>query len=159
MPAVSLSRVTPGLEAAVLELRPLPEQTRFAWGAAHTLPVARTDPARHEVAILEDGVPVGFFVLDEAYPSLSLATTPRPVGLRGLFIDRAHQGRRLATRALEALPDHVRDRLPHATSVLIQVAPDNPVARRLYVGAGFVPTGTTWDRGPSGAQEALELAL
>ena len=56
-------------------------------------------------------------------------------------------------------PAHVRERLPDATSVLLTVGPDNPDARRLYVAAGFVPTGKTWDHGPGGRQEALELPL
>jgi RimJ/RimL family protein N-acetyltransferase len=156
---VTLSRVVPLLEAAVLDLRPLPGQERFAPGAAETLPVARAEPARHPVAILERGRPVGFFVLDEAYPALALAASPRPVGLRGFFVDGAHQGRGVATAALRGLAAHVRERLPGATSVLVQVAPDNPGARNVYVAAGFVSTGATWDHGPSGPQEALELTL
>lgn len=142
-----------------MALRPGRRQERFASRAAFTLPIARADPARHEVAILEGRTPVGFFVLDEAYASRVLATTPRPVGLRGFFIDEAQQRRGLASRALRGLPDHVRERLPGVTSVLLTVGPDNPVARALYLGAGFQSTGKIWDHGPGGSQEALELAL
>src|SRR3954469_17477622 len=157
MSEISLSAVTSALEPAVLELRPAPRQERFASRAAFTLPRAREDPARHEVVILEDGVPVGFFVLDEDYASRVLAESPRPVGLRGFFVDAAHQRLGIGARAPRGPPAHVRAPLPGATSVLLTVGPDNPAARRLYVAAGFVPTGKTWDHGPGGRQEALEL--
>ena len=157
MPPASALKVVGGAEIDVDNVPP------GNWScsnyAIHTLPVARTDPARHEVVILEGEAPVGFFVLDEAYPSLGLASSARPVGLRGFFIDQDHQGRGLGTQALAGLAGHVRERLPNATSVLIQVSPDNPAARHVYVGAGFVSTGATWDRGTGGPQEALELAL
>jgi len=159
MAGLSLSSVTPELEPGVLALRPAPRQTRFAGPAAETLPAAQADPARHPVAILEAGRPVGFFVLDEGYASRVLATSARPVGLRGFFVDQAHQGRGLGRCALRLLAEHVRDRLPEATSVLLTVGADNRRARRLYVDAGFVPTGRTWDRGPGGPEEALELSL
>jgi len=151
--------VTSDIEADVLALRPTPEQERFAGPAARTLPAAQADPARHPVAILEAGRPVGFFVLDEGYASRGLSTSPRPVGLRGFFVDHAHQRRGVASRALAGLAGHVRERVPEATSVLLTVGDDNPVARRLHVGAGFVATGKSWDRGPGGPQEALELPL
>jgi RimJ/RimL family protein N-acetyltransferase len=156
---VELSAVTPELAAGVLALAPTPEQERNAPRAAVTLPAALADPERHAVTILENGRPVGFFALDEGYASRVLASSARPVGLRGFFVDARHQGRGIATRAIERLPAHVRERLPGATSVLLTVGPDNPAARRVYVAAGFVSTGRTWDHGPSGPQEALELAL
>lgn len=142
------------LRAAVLRLAPTPEQEVFSGRADQTLPLAERHPDRHPYALVEDGVPVGFLVLDrtpsDADPSADLL-------LRGFFVDAAAQGRGVATRMLALLPDVLRDDFPAARSVVLTVNVRNPVARRVYVRGGFTDAGELFLGGSAGPQHVLRL--
>lgn len=157
MRRVSVVPVGPAQRDVVLGLAPAPEQEAWSGAAAQTLPAAEADPRRHPYAILdEDGQATGFFVLD---------TTPSPADpsadlvLRSFFVDRAHQRRGLAGRALAALPGLIARELPGARSVVLTVNVRNQVARRLYLRHGFVDTGRRYLGGSAGPQHVLRLAL
>ena len=156
MADVALVPVTPDLRGAVLRLAPRPEQEAFSGRAEQTLPVAEDHPTRHPVAILEGGVPVGFFVLD---------TTPPPVRpgadllLRAFFVDAASQGRGVGQAAVAALPALVRQRFPGAREVVLTVNLRNAAARAAYLSGGFVDTGELDLSGAAGPQSVLVLDL
>lgn len=153
---VVLVPVTAALRERVLALAPLPEQEVFSGRAAQTLPVAEADPLRTPVAVLLDGEPVAFFVLDRGTPEVDPSAD---LLLRAFFVDAGAQGRGVATAAVRALPAFVRQHLPGARSVVLSVNARNPAARAVYVRGGFVDTGELFLGGPAGPQHVLRLGL
>jgi RimJ/RimL family protein N-acetyltransferase len=156
---VSLAIVDDALAPAVLALRPLPEQVRFSGVPPETLPSAMAEPGREAVAILDDGVPVGFLVLDDDPVFATVARAPHTLGVRALFVDREHQGRGVGTAALGALPAFVAERHPDVRHLALTVNLNNPVAVRAYKRAGFHDTGRLDYSGAYGPQHVLTLAL
>jgi RimJ/RimL family protein N-acetyltransferase len=155
--AVELQPMSDALRPRVIAITPRPGQEEFTVGPAETLPAAEADPRRVPVVIAEDGDPVGFFVLHRAAPPL--ASAHDDVLLRAFLVDAAVQGRGIATRALQALPAFVRERLPGVRRVVLSVNLRNPVAIRTYLRAGFVDHGDVYLGGAAGPQHVLELAV
>jgi RimJ/RimL family protein N-acetyltransferase len=156
---VHLAPAAPDLHDRLLTLAARPEQERFAGRLAETLPAAEADPDREPVAILEDGEPVGFFVLHRGPGAGALAPEERDVLLRAFLVDAAAQGRGIATRALAALPDFVAARLPGVHRIVLTVNVENPVAIRTYERAGFADSGALYHGGAAGPQHVFELWL
>jgi RimJ/RimL family protein N-acetyltransferase len=156
---VTLTVVDAPLRPAVLKLRPRPEQVRYSGVPTDTLPPAFGDAGREPVAILDDGVPVGFFVLDRDPVFAAVARAPDTLGVRAFFVDREHQGRGIGTAALRALPAFVAERHPDVRHLALTVNVANPVAVRAYTRAGFRDTGRLDHSGAYGAQHILVLAL
>lgn len=156
MADVVLVPVDPVLRDAVLATAPHPEQEVFSGRARDTLPLAEADPRRHPYAVLERGVPVGFFVLDE---SPSAADPSADLLLRGFYVDAAAQGRGVAKAATAGLAAVVQRDFPAARSVVLTVNVRNPVARAVYLSAGFVDTGRLHLGGSAGPQHVLRLEL
>jgi RimJ/RimL family protein N-acetyltransferase len=156
---VRLAPVSPELRDRLLKLAPRPDQERFAGRLTETLPAAEADPEREPVAILEDGEPVGFFVLHRGPAAGVLAPERRDVLLRAFLVDAAVQGRGIATRALAALPDFVAEHVPGVRRIVLSVNTRNPVAIRAYQRAGFADSGELYHGGASGPQHVFELWL
>ena len=156
---VTLSEVTPDLRPRVLQLAPLPEQERFSGAARDTLIAAEMTPGRTGVVALVDGEPFGFLMLDVGPDVRVYAPGDGVVGVRGVYVDAAHQGRGLGTAMLRALPPFARERHPGATRLALTVNVSNPRAVRTYLRAGFVDTGRLYHGGRLGPQHVLELAL
>jgi len=158
VPALSLLPVPPSgpLRDAVLALAPRPDQERFSGRADQTLPLAERHPGRHPYVMVEDGAPVGFFVLDETAHD---ADPTADLHLRALFVDAAAQGRGVARRAVAALPELVRQHHPRARSVVLTVNVRNPTARAVYLSGGFVDGGRLHLGGHLGPQHVLRLDL
>ena len=156
---VTLVVVDAALEPAVLKLRPLPEQARYSGVPTDTLPPALADPGREPIAILDEGVPVGFFILDRDPVFAAVARAPDTLGVRAFFVDREHQGRGVGTAALRLLPEFVAARHPDARHLALTVNVANPVAVRAYTRAGFRDTGRLDHSGAYGPQHILVLAL
>ena len=156
---VRLAPVGPDLRDRLLALAPRPDQERFSGRLTQTLPEAEADPHRDPVAILEGDRPVGFFVLHRGPHAGALAPVPGDVLLRAFLVDGAWQGRGIATRALESLPDYVAQRIPGARRIVLTVNTRNPVAIRTYLRAGFADSGELHHGGAEGPQHVLELWL
>jgi RimJ/RimL family protein N-acetyltransferase len=156
---VRLAPAGPELRERLLGLAARPEQEQFTGRLAETLPAAEADPDREPVAILEDGEPVGFFVLHRGPGAGVLAPAPRDVLLRAFLVDAAAQGRGIATRALASLPDFVAEHLPGARRIVLSVNIRNPVAIRTYKRAGFADSGALYHGGAAGPQHVFELWL
>ena len=144
------------LREAVLRLAPRPGQEQFSGRADQTLPLAERDPARHPYALVEDGVPVAFLVLDETPPDFAPSAD---LLLRGFFVDAAAQGAGVATRAVSRLPGVVRRDFPDVRSLVLTVNVRNPVARAVYLRGGFVDRGELYLGGSVGPQHVLRLSL
>ena len=144
------------LRDAVLRLVPRPDQEEFSGRADQTLPLAERDPARHPYAVVEDGVPVGFFILDQTPPEFDPSAD---LLLRAFFVDASAQGRGVARRAVAALPGLVRRDFPAARSVVLSVNVRNPAARSVYLRGGFVDDGELYLGGSAGPQHVMRLDL
>lgn len=116
-------------------------------------------PALTFHAIEEDGAIVGMFKLDPLYHERHDFADPGCIGLRGMLIDRDHQGRGLGTRALAELAPHVRNHYPDARQVVLTVNLQNPAARAVYLKSGFRDEGEVYDGGTRGPQHVLRLDL
>jgi RimJ/RimL family protein N-acetyltransferase len=156
---VTLSEVTQALRPQVLALAPLPEQEPFSGAARDTLPAAELTPGRMGVVALDDGVPFGFLMLDVGPEVRAYSPGDGVVGVRGVYVDAASQGRGLGTAMLRALPPFARDRYPGASCLALTVNVINPRAIRAYLRAGFVDTGRLYYCGRLGPQHVYELAL
>jgi GNAT superfamily N-acetyltransferase len=145
------------LRERVLALRPRPDQEGYAGVPTRTLVDAEATGAL-SVAVLEDGEPVGFFVLDvRGVPGGERHRGA--VGLRAFFVDARHQQRGIGTAALEALPSLVAVRFPTARAVVLTVNVSNPSALRTYLRTGFHDTGVLYHGGRLGPQRVLLLDL
>ena len=144
------------LRDAVLRLAPRPDQEEFSGRAEQTLPLAERDPARHPYTVVEDGVPVGFFILDQTPPDFAPSAD---LLLRGFFVDASAQGRGVAGRAVAALAGLVRRDFPDARSVVLSVNVRNPAARSVYLRGGFVDDGELYLGGSAGPQHVMRLQL
>jgi len=58
----------------------------------------------------------------------------------GMYVEPAHRGKGLGRRLLQSAIDFAT-RIPSITQICISVYSGNPLARALYVSAGFVPYG------------------
>jgi GNAT superfamily N-acetyltransferase len=156
---ITLSEVTPALRAQVMALAPLPEQEPFSGASRDTLPAAELTPGRIGVVALADGVPFGFLMLDVGADVRVYAPGDGVVGVRGVYVDAASQGRGLGIAMLRALPAFARARYPDATRLALTVNLSNPRAIHVYRRAGFTDTGRLYYGGRLGPQHVLELAL
>jgi ribosomal protein S18 acetylase RimI-like enzyme len=154
-----LSEVTPALRPLVLALAPLPEQEPYSGAARDTLPAAELAPRRVGVTALLDGVPFGFLMLDTGPEVTAYAPGDGIVGVRGVYVDAASQGRGLGTAMLRALPSFAGPRHPGATHLALTVNVSNVRAIRTYLRAGFTDTGRLYHGGRLGPQHVLELPL
>jgi GNAT superfamily N-acetyltransferase len=156
---VSLAVVTPELRARVLALAPLPEQEPFSGAARDTLPVAERTPGRVPVVACADGEPFGYLMLDQGPEVAAYAPGEDVVGVRGVYVDAASQGRGLGTAMLRALPAFAGALYPAARRLSLTVNVSNSPAVRVYLRAGFADTGRRYHGGRLGAQYVLEVAL
>jgi RimJ/RimL family protein N-acetyltransferase len=156
---IELRPVDASIRHQVLALRPLPEQAAFSGVAAQTLPRAERHAHHQPIAILRDGEPVGFFVLDTGPEVRQYLAAPGVVGVRAFFIDRRHQRQGIGTQALTALPTYLRHHHPAAEAVALTVNTKNPWAIHVYRKAGFRDTGDLYLGGGLGPQLVLVLDL
>jgi RimJ/RimL family protein N-acetyltransferase len=147
--------VTPDLRAAVLALAPRPDQSAWSGEARWTLPAAESHPRRTPCTALLDGVPVAFFILDTGSDVGLYEPLPGTVGVRALYVDRAHQGEGIGTAMLLAMPDLARRLYPGAERLALTVNVTNPIAVHAYLRAGFVDTGRLYHGGALGPQRVL----
>jgi RimJ/RimL family protein N-acetyltransferase len=156
-PSVRLTVVDAALREAVLELAPARDQEPFSGAARDSLPEAERDPQRLPVAILADGRPVGFFVLDQAgHESIADSTA---VLLRAFFVDARWQRQGFAAAALKLLPGFVHSRMPHVSTVVLTVNTRNVAALKAYLRGGFRDTRELDHSGSLGPQHVLHLSL
>ena len=139
-------------------LRLRPGQQRFVGSGAQMIRDTGVGVTFHEVRA-PAGNAVGMFKLDPLYFERHEFATPQDVGLRGLLIDAAAQGQGYGSAALDALADHVRAVNADRSSLVLTVNTTNPVARYIYLRAGFRDRGEKYFGGSSGPQHVLWLTL
>lgn len=107
--------------------------------------------------ILKAGLPVGFFGLDAKLKRHSgyVGSERRALVLRCFFVDRRHQGKGYALKALTGLDDLIRLRYPGITEIFLTVNFKNTKAFGLYARAGFTSLPEPYLGGSSGPQHVM----
>ena len=76
-----------------------------------------------------------------------------------MVIDAAQQGMGLGKAAMAALPGLIAEHHPGVTALVLTVNCLKPVARAVYLKAGFQDAGEIYHGGRSGPQHVLRLPL
>ncbi|SMO55822.1 GNAT family N-acetyltransferase [Paracoccus laeviglucosivorans] len=133
-----------------------PEQEQFCGSIPYHF--ALDEPECDFHIVLRDDRVVGFFKIDPAFASRYGFATPDEVGLRGMMIDQAEQGRGTGKAAMSALRPYLAARYDAPTCVLT-VNVVNPAARAIYLSGGFYDEGALYHGGRIGPQHILRLNL
>ena len=149
MTQVTIREVTRENWRATLQLAVAPDQQRFIAGYE---PIALIALAKAYIcpgglvwtpyAFYADGKLIGFTEL--AYEPESAEN----YWLFHFFIDQRYQGRGYGQQALTAFIQYAKDHHPYCQAIQLTVHPQNQRAQRLYVQAGFRPTGVELDDEP-----------
>ncbi|MFC0199120.1 GNAT family N-acetyltransferase [Paracoccus rhizosphaerae] len=134
-----------------------PEQEPFCGSIASHF--AADEPSCDFHAVRLDGVAVGFFKIDRDYAARMNLACPKELGLRGVMIDRAQQGRGIGKAAMAQLRRHLRQTYPDARTCVLTVNTINAAARATYLSAGFRDEGQLYLGGNLGPQHVLRLDL
>ncbi|TBR35781.1 MULTISPECIES: GNAT family N-acetyltransferase [Dyella] len=152
--------VTPDIRAAVLALSVRPEQAAFVGPVQVSLLDAEQCAGSTPMAILRDGVPIGYYRIEHAASSVVDRDFEVPsIGLRSFFIDTAWQGRGLGQPVMTALIRDMATRHHEARQVVLTVNCRNTAALALYCRAGFVQHGGLYHGGRAGPQHVLVRPL
>ncbi|WP_265499868.1 GNAT family N-acetyltransferase [Paracoccus beibuensis] len=134
-----------------------PEQEPFSGTIAGHFTVG--EPLCDFHVIRRDGHAVGFFKIDRDYASRMELARPGELGLRGVMIDRAWQGRGIGKAAMALLREHLCQHYPKARGCVLTVNTINAAARAVYLSAGFRDGRELYHGGKIGPQHVLRLDL
>ncbi len=152
---ISLLPVPPDRLAELIHLRQLPGQ--YANDGAQMI---RDDTPHLSFHAIHDGAElVGMFKLDPRYPDRHDFARDTDLGVRGVLIDMAHQGRGIGARAMAALPAYAAALYPDKHRLVLTVNLLNPIAYRAYRKAGFRDDGQIFTGGSRGPQHILWAEL
>ncbi|TYS67858.1 GNAT family N-acetyltransferase [Sutcliffiella horikoshii] len=116
-------------------------QLTFTSHPKDALLACETDRGRHPIVILEKGKPAGFFVLYQGEELPSYTDNPNAILLRAYSVAVPFQGKGIAGKSLELLPNYVKRNFPHVDEVVLAVNVRNETAQRVYLRAGFKDSG------------------
>ncbi|MFA1715070.1 GNAT family N-acetyltransferase [Peribacillus frigoritolerans] len=133
-------------------------QTPFSALPDESLKYCREDSDRHPIVILAKGTPVGFFVLHIGENITPFTSDKKAILLRGFLVDQKHQGKGIAKKALQSLPEFAKGIFPNKDSIILAVDVMNVNAKTLYAKSGFQDTGIQKE-GRSGFMEIMEYRL
>lgn len=129
---VELREVTKDTVRAICRLQVAPGQRGFVAPNAVSFAEALFEPKAWYRAIVADGVPVGFVMVELGEDD--------PPFLWRLMVDHRYQGLGYGRRAIGLLVDHLRTR-PGVTELLTSWVPGDAGPERFYLDLGFEPTG------------------
>lgn len=160
VPDIRVTPVIPELAASVRTLRVCADQYAYVGDIAVNLVDAQRTPRSEAMAILAGDAVIGFYRLDHAPGIVTLKPLGADaVGLRAFLLDRAWQGRGLATRAVQVACEDLRRRHPQARLLALNVNCGNVAAIRAYRNAGFVDSGELVFGGAAGPQHLMLRSL
>ncbi|WP_134701059.1 GNAT family N-acetyltransferase [Ammoniphilus sp. YIM 78166] len=96
---------------------------------------------RHPIVIVNEGAPVGFFILHTSERVKEYTEHPRALLLTAFSIDYKQQGKGFAKLAMQQIPAFVAQELPGYDEVVLAVNHKNLPAQQLYQKVGFHDTG------------------
>ncbi|WP_336961139.1 GNAT family N-acetyltransferase [Chryseobacterium contaminans] len=135
-------------------------QLRFTASANQALQSIgeREDNDAYPITILENNVPVGFFVLDFGEDKFGLTDNENSVLVRSLSLNPEMQGRGIGKIAMTLVDDFVRENFKHCDEIVLAVNQKNESAYHIYLKAGYIYDGKT-RMGRSGPQYLLYKKL
>ncbi|ASS94417.1 GNAT family N-acetyltransferase [Peribacillus simplex] len=133
-------------------------QTLFSALPKESLKYCREDCDRHPIVILAEGIPVGFFVLHIGENITPFTNDKKAILLRGFLVDQKHQGKGIAKKALQILPEFAKGIFPNKDLIVLAVDVSNVIAKTLYTRSGYQDTGIQKE-GRSGLMEIMEYRL
>ncbi|WP_214815241.1 GNAT family protein [Exiguobacterium sp. s131] len=125
-----------------------------------TLPKDMDDPLPdgvHPIVIVASK-PVGMFLLHDNERVISYTTESNALLFSAFAINYEDQGKGYAKAALQALPQFVKQHLPHIREIVLSVNLKNEAAFCLYMSVGWSDTGRRIG-GPIGEQRILSLTI
>ncbi|MGV3488420.1 MAG: GNAT family N-acetyltransferase [Tuberibacillus sp.] len=134
------------------------EQTQFSSLPMEAVKRCESEPERHPIVILADGIPVGFFILHHGPALREYTENPNAILIRSLSVDYKHQGKGYAKKGMQMCPDFVREHFPFIDEIILVVNNRNITAQQLYKKVGFVDRGLR-RIGPVGPQTIMHYAL
>lgn len=117
------------------------EQLRYTKSPQENIELARQDNSRHAILAMVGDKLVTFFVLHEKEGVKPYTSNDQALLIRSFSTDFHEQGKGYAKKALQLLPDFVRQHFPHINELVLGVNVPNIVAQALYVKCGFVDEG------------------
>ncbi|WP_338776933.1 GNAT family N-acetyltransferase [Metabacillus sp. FJAT-52054] len=132
-----------------------PEQLPFT-----SLPINRLEGSagEHPIVILNQGIPVGFFLLHSSERVREYTDLPKRMLLTSFSINFSDQGKGYAKEGLQLLIDFVQQEFPECLEIVLAVNHRNLAAQNLYKKAGFLDTGNR-KNGRIGEQYILKLPI
>ncbi|MGM0951052.1 MAG: GNAT family N-acetyltransferase [Bacillota bacterium] len=114
---------------------------------------------RYPAVILNDNLPVGFFILHTSKETLAPYTSnPFALLLSSLSLNAEHHGKGYAKKAMLQLPSFVSSYFPWCDEIILAVNHLNTRAKHLYMKSGFLDKGRR-KIGPLGEQLILHYFL
>ncbi|MFS0673174.1 GNAT family N-acetyltransferase [Ornithinibacillus sp. 179-J 7C1 HS] len=113
---------------------------------------------QHRVVILNNLVPVGFFLLHATERVKEYSSNSKAMLLTSFSINRVEQGKGYAKQAMLLLKDFVTTEFPNCNEIVLAVNHKNIAAQQLYLNIGFQDTGKR-KMGPIGEQWIMSMKL
>ncbi|OAD19703.1 GCN5-related N-acetyltransferase [Candidatus Thiomargarita nelsonii] len=150
---VTLHKYDPLYVDAVSNLSVHEEQLQYV-GAIKELLEQKEEGWEYHV-IKEEGIIVGFFNVDVVYDQRYTFAEMGALGLRAFFIDKNHQGKGIAKKALSQLGQYLSDNYPDRRNIYLTVNCKNTVAYRAYLSSGFIDSGDLYYGDTAGPQHIM----
>lgn len=114
------------------------DQVKFTALPSHVLEVQE---GQFPIVIVEDDVPVGFFILHSTSRVKEYSNNPNAMLLTAFSIDYSKQGRGYAKQGLLLLKKYIQNQFPSCDEIVLGVNHQNVPAQNLYARVGFQDTG------------------
>ncbi|MFC0476301.1 GNAT family N-acetyltransferase [Robertmurraya beringensis] len=114
------------------------DQVKFTALPSHVLEVQE---GQFPIVIVEDDVPVGFFILHSTSRVKEYSNNPNAMLLTAFSIDYSKQGRGYAKKGLLLLKKYIQNQFPSCDEIVLGVNHQNVPAQNLYARVGFQDTG------------------
>jgi len=114
------------------------DQVKFTALPSHVLEVQE---GQFPIVIVEDDVPVGFFILHSTSRVKQYSNNPNAMLLTAFSIDYSKQGRGYAKQGLFLLSKYIQKQFPRCDEIVLGVNHQNVPAQNLYIRVGFQDTG------------------
>ncbi|AZA79373.1 GNAT family N-acetyltransferase [Chryseobacterium sp. G0186] len=118
----------------------------------------RADNDAFPITILEDDIPVGFFVLDFGKDKFELTDNENAVLVRSLSVNPEIQGKGVGKIAMMQVDDFVKKNFKDCNEIVLAVNQQNDLAYHIYLKAGYIYDGKT-RMGRSGPQYLMYKKL
>ncbi|HWI46907.1 MAG TPA: GNAT family N-acetyltransferase [Rummeliibacillus sp.] len=117
------------------------DQLRFTGSPKECIELSNEDADRSSILAIEQEQIVTFFVLHKNEGVKPYSLNPDAILLRAFSTDARHQGKGYAKKALQLLPQFVKNNFSGIDEIVLAVNVANVAAQSLYKKCGFVDEG------------------